>query len=503
METPARPAPERSRFGRRVAVLMGLVFCAWAAFLFPHVAPYAGGSDSSGYLGSARLLVEGKLTTPIRVVPGAGATTFGETAHIPLGFVAVAGTQKMAPTYPLGFPVHLALASVFGWKYAPAIVNLAALLVSGILTFLLGRQLGLPDLFSAGSVIVLWLCPLTVFSTVQPMSDVLSLAWCLVAIHAALRPAARLKHDLLVGIAVSVAILVRPTNVLLALPIVIAFGIAWRRYAAALIAALPVGLLLLWYNDVLYGAPWLTGYGDAGGVFSVQNMPMTMAHYARWLPTVLGPLVVLVFLAPFLARPGKRPLFVHGAWFICVAVFFATYYHTHETWWYLRFLLPALPSIILLAAAVPATWMAATKNDARRRMAAGLALIALLVTTVAEAQAMRKLGVLLIRDDERTYFQAADWARNNLPPNSAVLALQMSGALHHYTDAIVLRWDLVDGGRIPALHRFLQGAKLPLFAALHDFEREDAQNRIGGKWTKLAKVERTTFWRIDPGIDNR
>src|SRR5688572_29915175 len=63
---PTRPAP-------RWFVWLGLIALAgYALFLGAHTTVVAGGSDSSGYLHSARLLATGRLQTEVRVPPEFG-----------------------------------------------------------------------------------------------------------------------------------------------------------------------------------------------------------------------------------------------------------------------------------------------------------------------------------------------------------------------------------------------------------------------------------------------
>src|SRR5688572_25804139 len=63
MSIPPRPAP-------RWFVWLGVIALAgYALFLGAHTTVVAGGSDSSGYLNSARLLASGRLQTEVRVPP--------------------------------------------------------------------------------------------------------------------------------------------------------------------------------------------------------------------------------------------------------------------------------------------------------------------------------------------------------------------------------------------------------------------------------------------------
>jgi hypothetical protein len=148
-----------------------------------------GGSDSSGYLNGARLLASGRLELPVRIPAGlAGQEGISPPRFEPLGFVAFEDSSRLVPTYPTGFPLHVARASkLFGWSWGPRFVEIAGAIAAVWLCFAVGRELGLSRSLAGVAALILAACPVMLFSAIQPLSDMLACTWCLAAIWAALR----------------------------------------------------------------------------------------------------------------------------------------------------------------------------------------------------------------------------------------------------------------------------------------------------------------------------
>ena len=77
--TPVQRPSRLRRLGMSIT-LLGIV--AYLGFLAIHISPHAGGSDSSGYLNSARLLAQGKFFAPVRSLPENSSVAFGEMAFV-------------------------------------------------------------------------------------------------------------------------------------------------------------------------------------------------------------------------------------------------------------------------------------------------------------------------------------------------------------------------------------------------------------------------------------
>jgi hypothetical protein len=476
---------------------MILLLTGYAFFLGRYISPHAGGSDTSGYLNSARLLARAEFLVPARTLPGHPATAFGEKVFQPLGFSLQKGGGWMAPTYPIGLPLHLVAASwLVGWPHAVALVNLTTILACSGLMWALARRLSLPPAGAAGAVILLLLCPLFLFSAVQPMSDLLAVAWSLATLYCALRARDHWRWGLAGGVALGVAVLVRPTNALLVVPLLVALGRTVRAYLPFTLGALPGAACFAFYNWRVYGSPVVTGYGDVSADFSRDFLPHNLMHFARWIPVLLSPLILLALAAPFLPALRQRDYAVLAAWFAVLTGFYALYYHAGETWWYLRFILPVFPALILAALAV----LAAAIRAARLRPAVAAVVTAVLVAGAGgwEARQIRQLDVLTFEPSERSYSDAARWAQKNLPARSVIFCMQVSGAFYYYTDFLLFRWEQVDADKAGALFAAAAQQDRPVYAALFPFETPAALERIGGHWTRLTTTGQVTFWQRQP-----
>jgi|CXWL01.1.fsa_nt_gi hypothetical protein len=490
-----RPFPTSGQPRAAVVILLLVCFVGYAAFLARYSASYAAGSDSSGYFNSARLLGEGRFFGTVRMPAGHRHDEFGLGAFMPLGFNIDEQLPRIAPTYPTGLPLHLLAASwLAGWRHASTVVNIFAALGSGLLLWFLARRLDLATGWAACALLLLWLCPLTLFASLQPMSDELALLWSLAALVAALRSREHWRWSLLAGVATSLAVLVRPTNALLVLPLALALGWNFRRYWFLLLGGLPGGAFFCYYNWKVYGHPLATGYRNVWSTFETAYAPHNLAHFAYWIPVLLSPLVCAALAAPFVRAARRREFAVLGLWVILLIGVYAFYFHSGETWWYVRFILPAFPVLILAALVV---FQRLGQLIPSSRWARAMFVTVLVFGVAWQAQLNRRLEVLNIPTVEAYYLDTANWARRYLPPESAVFCMQVSGAFYYYTPFLLIRWDQVAVARLPELLTALRAEKRPVYAVLYDFENRAARERLGGRWKQIATVRNATFWQLE------
>ena len=211
---------------------------------------------------------------------------------------------------------------------------------------------------------------------------------------------------------------------------------------------------------------------------------------------VLSPLIILAFAAPFVAAGRQRGLAVLAVWSVVLVGFYAFYYHSGETWWYLRFILPAF--LVFIVAAL--TVLESVRQGTRSRPGTAAGALALLLVLAAGWQIAhyRQLDVLHLKEEDQSYPDAAEWAQKNLPAKSAVFCMQVSGAFFYYTDFLLFRWDQIPPEKYGPLLGAIAGQDRPVYAALYEFETPAALEKIGGKWTKLATVGQATFWQRQP-----
>lgn len=484
---------------------------AYGAFFLWYHCPYAGGSDSSGYLNSGKLLLAGELSAPVRPPPGLPTGLLDPEHYAPPGMKLINEGQRLAPTYPVGLPLHLATAGwVVGIEHAPTAVSLFTLVVIAWLLYLTGCRLGVRPAWSIAGTIFFLLSPLTLFYALQPMSDLLATAWIVVMIYCALRAQQHIGWAFTAGAALAVAVLVRPTNLVLAVPALIALPFTARNWLAFGLGGLPGALLLGTYNHHLYGSAFSNGYGSVSGLFAASWVGPTLRHYAVWIPVVLTPAVFAALALPF--RPiSVRTKLLLITWTGSLLIFYSTYSCTHETWWYLRFILPALPALVIAACLVlqdvrlpawvitsrleaPATTPASNSLGTRLRITPpGLLLIMGLLWLLAWGRHFQVRNVEL---DERAYRLIGEWAANTMPADAVLAAHQVGGAVFFYSDRPVLRPDLFTPESYARFNDYLAQNRLTLYAALFPYEEKDAlQRHMPGHWEPVTRFRQITLWR--------
>jgi hypothetical protein len=79
--------------------------------------------------------------------------------------------------------------------------------------------------------------------------------------------------------------------------------------------------------------------------------------------------------------------------------------------------------------------------------------------------------------------------------------MQMSGALKFYTTRPIVRWDGVTPMQWPEVKKHAADSGYQWYALLWPFEVEEAQKRMGGKWTKLGMLDQFSLWRVELASD--
>lgn len=493
-DSPARPPRLWPRPLVALALLVALA--AYGAVMFPRLGAVAGGSDSSGYLNNARLLAQRRVTVPARPVAGAEPLSVG--AREPLGFHPSTDDTALTPTYPTGFPLLILAATTFtNWTAAPNVVAGAHLLAGLLLTYLLARACGLRRPWAALAFLLLAASPLFPFIGLQAMSDVPALVWTAAAVLAALHARRHAAWAVAAGFAFGLAALIRPTNALALVPLAFALGVAWRRWLGFGLGGVPAAAFFAAYNHAAYGSMLTTGYGNPGTDFSRHFFIPTLGHYVVWLPALLTPVVLAALALPFMRSVAPAP--VRGlllGWIAAFLGFFACYRFTSETWWYLRFLLPAFPALIVGALLVLQTIAPRVRPRRWPALAWTLAAVAIVVYG---AGWMRSLRALKSGHDESAYVEVSSWAKSHLPPDAVIACMQNSGALFYYTDFALIRWDWLKPDDFRAIAAANAAAPHPVYAFLQAFEVTPAfHHHLPGRWDRVDQVRSVTVWKLRP-----
>jgi hypothetical protein len=486
---------------RRLRAWLGFLgLLGYAVFMAWHSAVVAGGADSSGYLNSARLFAAGRLVADLRAPAEMGPRASLDAMHfLPQGFFPGRDKTQLTPTYPTGLPLHFAAAGrLLGWKLGPLLVELCAAISAVWLCYLAARELGLAAALAASGAIMLAAFPVFLFTSVQPLSDTLATAWSLAALYTALRARARACWAVGAGAALAMAVLIRPTNLLLVPALLVLLGLDWRRLALFGVGGLPGAAWLAFYNHVLYGHPLRSGYGETVlAAFDVSYGVPTAIHFIKWLALLL-PAVVLVLPFIGLVRRDlrRRELFAFALMFGAIVGCYAFYEVSHEVWWCLRFILPVVPALIL-AALLGVEALARGPGNRWPRAFRPIVALGLALWAIGNSWYWSpRLGVFLMKRYELAYADGALAARDRLPEGALVVCSAFSGSLYFYTDFAVLRSDQIEASVFARYAALAYGAGRPVCAVLFESEETEAFRRCPGQWTRLAQIRNVGLWQL-------
>ncbi len=374
-----------------------------------------------------------------------------EAAFAPAGYTLTADKRLVVPVYPPGLPALMALlqratgnrAAVF--YVVPA---LAALLV--LTTFFIGVKCDGPPT-GAIAAILLATSPVVIAQTVQPVSDVPATAWWIAAMALALCDSAVLCF--LAGASASLAVLTRPHLV----PIAGLIGMylvtaTWRadpvnrprqvsRLAWFVAGGLPGCLIVAAINVRLHGSPLLSGYGPIRDYFRWEHLAPNLDRYPRWLLQTHSPFVYLAFAWPMLLRSrfarGINADAVWVLWSSAVVVIVLTLFYGYfgrDEWGYVRLLLPALPALLILSAALARR--ATTALIPRSTLAGAVALsVAMAVLSLWQLREADRRGVFDLRVVEQRYVDVGQFIAGATAESAVLVSGLHSGSIRYLRES--------------------------------------------------------------------
>jgi hypothetical protein len=409
----------------------------------------AGGADSYGYVSQAGYWQRGGVTVQedlIRRSPWPDAAL----TWSPLGYrPSPHRPDAIVPLYAPGLPLLMALLQMLtGYCGAFLVVPLCGALTIW-LTYALGRRVfGAPgiSLWGAGLVAT---SPVFLYQLMNAMSDVpVTAAWTLALVLAVA------QRPLLAGLATSAAIAIRPNlaplaGVLLAWTALSEGRRAGRRNAASASLRLAAGVAvsvigIAFFNAHVYESAATSGYGTTADLYALGFFSTNVRQFALWLADVETPAVALAalfFVAPAWLPPAKVPfarLLLGGS--LAIVLLSYLFYQPFDAWWYLRFLLPMWPVMMLLTAAALEAIV--------RRWPRPVYLLAITVAVAFLAwhgvRAAADRRAFDLARAERRYIDVARFIASHAESDAVILSVQHSGSLRLYADRLTLRYDALD-----------------------------------------------------------
>jgi hypothetical protein len=446
-----------------------------------------GGSDSYGYASEAEMWRRGDL---VIAQPWTAAVPWpdADRTFAPLGYHSGPQPHTIAPTYSPGLPILMALAKTVGGQCGMFFVVPISAGIAVLATFGLGTRLATP----AAGLAAAWLLatsPVFLFMLMSPMSDVPTAAAWVVAFWCATGRSVSSAAGC--GVATAIAVLLRPNLAPMAL---LAPGWQllmarrsdgddrrrqiWRGLAMLLVVA-PAFATVAWLNQLWYGSPLRAGYGALGDLFAWSNIKPNIVNYATWFSSTQTPAAfagIAALLVPFRWIWSDRG----RSFVIVVAIFVMTVwleycaYLVFDAWWYLRFLLPCWPFIMVGMGA----------------LAVGVARWLRPVVGVAATAAVVGLGAFglqrAIRDDfgglrrgENKYPVVAEILRAHTDRTAVILSGMHSGSARYYGGRMTMTFFQLDRDWLDRAVAWLAAHGSHPYALLEDWEVDEFRTRFG------------------------
>jgi hypothetical protein len=429
-----------------------------------------GGSDSSCYALMAQAMATGDLQPSSALAVEAPWPDASRTLA-PGGFIpSPARPDAASPICAPGMSVLMApLAAMFGRDAIFWLIPLSGAALVGA-AFVIARRLA-GALAGAVAAILTATSPIVLYQVVQPMNDVLTAALWMVAF------ALNSKY-VLQGFLIGVAILVRPNLAPLAfvaasLPFVMKHDKPARALVLMTAAALPGVIAMLWLNHALYGSALASGYGDARQLFAASNVDDNLTNFGRALFQTQHVVPLVALAAPLIFKGDKRRFAITllAAALVVAAIYLL--YQPYPEWWYLRFLMPAIVLLLILASAV------AVDAATRARMG-GLIPIAAVVLAIVGTRAAGDRYAFQLQRMESRYRDTAAVVADRLPPNAVLIAVWQSGSVRFHADREAVMWDSMEPAWLDRAVRWLSARGLRPYFLLERREEQDFRSRFGG-----------------------
>ncbi len=506
----------------------------------------AAAADAYGYVSQADLWASG---SPIVRQPFAEAMTWpnADVTLAPLGYrphrPAPHGTD-IVPIYSPGLPMVMA---VFRRLAGPQAVYVVVPLLGGLAvwaTYLMGARLS-GSLAGAFAAVLLAGSPTFLFEIVSPTSDVPCTAWW--ALSLALLLYEGRATAFAAGLSAGLAILTRPNVVLAAavpgaalvwqaarerfrttgarresVPAEVATSNATARVLWFAAGSVPFCIAVALINNSLYGSPFSSGYAPFDVLYKWSHLLPNLARYPRWLLETETPIVLLGLAAPFvlraLARAPSRarapatdlprsPRWVATAWLCFVAAVFVSYlfYLPFEEWWYVRFLMPAYPPLLVLTSAVLLALLAPLSRALRGGGEIAAAVIVAVVAWRCTSFSIER-GAHLQWKAEQRYATVGNYVASTLPDRAVLLSMQHSGAIRHYSGRLTVRYDLIEPADLDRVLDQLRSLDYAPFIAVEEWEEPLFRKRFEGhsalaslNWIPMAFLHSNQVRIYDPG----
>ena len=523
----ARLAERFEQRARLVAVAIAAVTALAIVYIgFTEEALVAASSDAYGYASQAHLWATRTLIVDQPLMRELSAQIPRE-ATAPLAHRPAPDRMAIVPVTPPGLPLLMAFFEIVAGRDA---IFWVVPLMAGVAiwaTYLLGRQFGDASI-GAVAAVLLATSPSFLFQlTSSPMSDIPVTAWWALALTFTLRASSRVADlsrapsraerpvpsgvermsastcSAVAGVCAGAAIVTRPNLLpLVAVPCALLVWDAVRQVhsdstvrgashsllrslapaTAFVMAIAPACAFLAALYDYWYGSPLSSGYGTLEQIYSWTYVRPNLARYPRWLMETQTPIVLLAAVAPVLARNRAAAIMLLS--FIATTFGCYVFYVPFDAWWFLRFLLPSYPALLVLTSAMLLAVLRRLPVPARTiAIAVSVAWLAWHGFDTARARAT------FTSEGELKYAITGRYVADHLPPRAVLVSEQHSGSTRYYSERITLRFSWIPASMLDWTIDQVRGAGYEPYVLVEDWEEVDFRAKFRGA-RALASLDR-------------
>jgi hypothetical protein len=248
----------------------------------------------------------------------------------------------------------------------------------------------------------------------------------------------------------------------------------WRSATGFAAAVVPAVVFIAVLYGFWYGSPLNSGYGTLQQLYSAANVVPNLSRYSRWLLESQTPLVLAAPIGAWLMR--RRAASVGLVTFAAAVLACYVFYIPFDAWWFLRFLLPAYPAVMVLTAG---TLVAVARRLPKPLRAVATLLVLLLVAdhTIGYAAARTTFDT----GGEQKYAIAGRYVADHLPANAVIFAEQHSGGIRYYGHRTTIRFALIPSDHLDITVSELYRRGYQPYLVVEDWEEEAFRRQFSGR----------------------
>jgi hypothetical protein len=263
-----------------------------------------------------------------------------------------------------------------------------------------------------------------------------------------------------------------------------------RRIGAAAVyaACCAVGCVIVALTQqAFFGSPLASGYGSLALLFSIEHVGPNLSRYLGWLWTTHTPFIALAALAPWLL-PGSLTWLYVGLLLVNLGLYVP--YVVFDDWSFLRFLLPTIPLVLILAIAV----VDALARRARVPHARLVSVAAAMLLSFFLVREARDRNAFRLQSMESRFARAGTFVAARLPENALVITSWESGSVRFYAGRKTLVWDSLDPAWLDRALAYVRSRGYEPYLLFESREEQDFRQRFAGStvaaldWPPMAEV---------------